>query len=102
MKDLESDDGETSDDDDDDDDDDKVDEDEKEKEKMEKAQRSLIKMRIRKPKRKLMNLLRDLEKDEDVDTSDLKTLVKAFLVGEEAEISQELQDKKSKNQFQDH
>ena len=47
-----------------------------EKEKMEKARKSLIKLRIRKPKRKLMKLLRDLEKDDD----------------DQKEISQELED----------
>ena len=58
---------------------------------MEKDRLSLIKSRIRKPKRKLMKLLRDLEND-DVDITNLKALVKAFLVSEEKEIDQQLQD----------
>ena len=39
-----------------------------------------------------MKLLRDLEKDEGVDTSDLEALVKAFLDSEEKEVDQQLQD----------
>merc|ERR1712015_391900 len=72
IKDLETDDDETSDDDD-------V-KDEKEKSKIEKDRLGLIKSRIRKPKRKLMKLLRDLEKDDDeVDIGNLKDLVKTLL-----------------------
>merc|ERR1712015_392418 len=68
--------------------------DEKEKSKIEKDRLGLIKSRIRKPKRKLMKLLRDLEKDDDdeVDITNLKDLVKAFLDSEEKEIDQQLQD----------
>ena len=68
-------------------------EDEKEKSKIEKERLSLIKSRIRKPKRKLMKLLRVLEKDDDgVDITNLKELVKTFLVSEEKQIDQQLQD----------
>ena len=67
------------------------DDDEKEKNKMEEDRLRLIKSRIRKPKRKLMKLLRDLEND-DVDITNLKALVKAFLVSEEKEIDRQLRD----------
>ena len=78
VKDLETnDDDETSDEDD-------------EKEKLEKAQDSFIDSRIRKPKKKLMKLLKELEKD--VDIGDLKSLVKAFLESEEKTIDQKLQN----------
>ena len=67
------------------------DDNEKEKEKLEKTRHDLIKSRIRKPKRELMKLMKDLEND-DVDITNLKALVKAFLVSEEKEIDQQLQD----------
>ena len=67
------------------------DEGEKEKTKLEKDRLSLIKLRIRKPKKKLLNLLRDLEEEDDGIT-EFKNLVRAFLGSEEKEIDQQLQD----------